>query len=321
MLLFFKFFLPVRSSQHRGVSHKIVLRCHKNTHRQKEKPQTSQKKDFNRTMDENQSEKKPTPQGSGFHPHSGRLLDATFFYVLFEPLLKFIQPVMIVIYATRWELARPLQIRVFPSWFPFVDISGIKDLPFLTIGQVLLAIPLVILILSGYYFTFVAPDVETSGKVASYAIFATFLTANKSNSLTAFFLGIPFERMIPYHNLSSLTTVVLSLFHGYVAFAYGEGDRRKLESSEDTSSGDSQQYGLMGSNPNLLKFLFDGENNTSGSLLALAMFVLVLSSIFPIFRRNFFDFWLWIHILLACCVIIFCVMHEVTSILFVALWW
>jgi hypothetical protein len=61
----------------------------------------------------------------------------------------------------------------------------------------------------GYYFIFVSPDVEKSGAMASYAIFATFLTANKTNSIAAFFFGIPFERMIPYHNLSSLATVVL----------------------------------------------------------------------------------------------------------------
>jgi NADPH oxidase len=247
------------------------------------------------------------------------MLDASFFHILLEPLLPIFQAVMAVIYSTRWELSRPLQIRVFPSWFPFIDYPGIKDLPFLTIGQILLAIPLLILILSGYYFTIVSPDVETSGTVASFAIFATFLTANKSNSITAFLLGIPFERMIPYHNLSSLTTVILSLFHGYVAFAYGEGDRRKLD-SKDSQSGDDQ-YGLTGSNPNLLKFLFDGDNNTSGALLALSMIALVLSSIFPIFRRKFFDFWLWTHILLALCVIIFCIMHEVTSIIFIALWW
>ncbi len=209
---------------------------------------------------------------------------------------------------------------MFPAWFPFVDYPGVKHLPFLTIGQILLAIPLLILILSGYYFTVVSPDVETSGTVASFAIFATFLTANKSNSITAFLLGIPFERMIPYHNLSSLTTVILSLFHGYVAFAYGEQDDRRRLDSEDSQSGDNR-YGLTGSNPNLLKYLFDDDNNTSGTLLALSMIALVLSSIFPIFRREFFDFWSWTRILLAFCVIIFCIMQEVTSIIVIALWW
>jgi hypothetical protein len=170
----------------------------------------------------------------------------------------------------------------------------------------LLAVPLLIILLAGYYFTFVSPDVEKSGAMASYAIFATFLTANKTNSIAAFFFGIPFERMIPYHNLSSLATVILSFFHGYVAFAYGEGGSSDAlglsggEGSGDNSSGSDDrrldsgdsQYGRMGSNPNFLKFLFDGENNTSGSLLVLSMMTLVLPSIFPIFLRKFFDLWL-----------------------------
>jgi predicted ferric reductase len=277
----------------------------------------------------------------GFRPYNGTSLDTPFFHILVEPLLPILKPVMAVIYAVRWQLSRPLQIRVLPSWFPFIDYPFLKTLPFLTLGQILLTLPLVALILSGYYFTFVSPDVERSGDIASYAIFATFLTANKSNSITAFFLGIPFERMIPYHNLSSLATVVLSFFHGYVAFAYGEGgassgslglasDGSTAAGSASDASGDSgdrkldsedSAYGLMGPSPDLFKFLFDGSNNTSGSLLAISMIVLVLSSIFPIFRRKFFDLWLWTHILAAICVVIFCTMHEVTSIIFIAGWW
>jgi predicted ferric reductase len=262
-----------------------------------------------------------------FKPYKGNTLDAPFFHIIMEPLLPILRPIMAMTFAIRWQLSRPLQTRVFPSLCPVIDFPVIRDLAFLTVGQVLLAVPLAIIVVGGYYFTFVAPDVENSGHYAAYAIYATFLTANKTNSVFAFLLGIPFERMIPYHNLASLITVVLSCLHGYVAYAYGEGGSGDGEDQDSGSgdrrldSGDDSQYGLMGASPNLGKFMFDGENNTTGSLLTVTMMILVLSSIFPMFRRRFFDLWLWIHIFSAICVIIFATMHEVTSILIVAGWW
>lgn len=280
------------------------------------------------TKDESQRAK---PKMKRFTPYKGTILDAPFFRIILQPLLPLLRPVMAMIFAIRWQLSRPLQTRVFPSFCPLIDVPLLRDLPFLTCGQVMLALPLAIIVVGGYYFTFVAPDVDSSGEYASYAIYATFLTANKTNSVFAFLLGIPFERMIPYHNLASLITIALSCMHGYVAFAYGgEGDDHEddHDNSEDHSgddrrldSGDDSQYGLLGANPNLGKFLFDGDNNTTGSLLAITMLILVLSSIFPLFRRRFFDLWLWTHILAAICVVIFATMHEVTSILIVAGWW
>jgi hypothetical protein len=60
--------------------------------------------------------------------------------------------------------------------------------------------------------------------MATCAIIATFLTANKANSIFNFLFGISFERMVPIHNLASLVAVALSLFHGYAAYDYGGGD-------------------------------------------------------------------------------------------------
>jgi NADPH oxidase len=169
-----------------------------------------------------------------------------------------------------------------------------------------LGIPLLAIFLAGYYLTFVQPDTKNSGNWASYAIYATFLTANKTNSITAFLFGIPFERMIIYHNLSALTAVTLAFFHAYCNFAYNS---------------DESQYGLNDPNTNLGKYLFDGSENLTGSLLTLAMIGMVTLSIFPIFRRKFFDFWLWTHILFAICVIVFAFLHTVLLILVVAFWW
>jgi predicted ferric reductase len=243
---------------------------------------------------------------TNFQRYHGTTLDTPFFHILMEPLLPFLRPVLKGIYSIRWELSRPLQIRVLPSYFPVIDFPGLKSLPYITIGQILLIIPLLAIFLAGYYLSFVQPDTTSSGKWTSYAIYATFLTASKTNSITALLLGISFERMIIYHNLSALTAVTLAFFHGYCNFAYNSGE---------------SQYGLSDPNTDLGKFLFDGNTNLMGSILTLSMIGLVTFSLFPIFRRKFFDFWLWTHVLFAFCVLIFAFLHGVHLILVVAFWW
>lgn len=252
-----------------------------------------------------------------FLPYENVSNGAPFFHIAMRPVLPMLKPISRMAHAIRWELSRSLDQRLLPRCFP---ASVFSALSFLTYGQIILALPQLALLLVGYYMTFVSPDVDGSGKVAGFALLAVFLTANKSNSVFSFFLGISFERLIIYHNMSSLVAVTLSIFHGYVPFAYGgnsdsnDEGRRRLD--------DDSQYGLNGEDPDVLKFMFDGGENTTGSLLALAMVLLVLSSFFPIFRRKFFDLWFWIHILLAISVVIFAIMHGVggVAVIFTA-WW
>ncbi len=264
------------------------------------------------------------------HPkYVGTLLDTPFLHIILKPLLPCLRPVMTAIFAIRWQLSRPLQTHLFPSFCPVIDIPIIRDLPYLTVGQVLLALPLVGIFIGGYLTSFVSPDIKDSGRFVSYAMYFTFLAANKTNSVFAFLLGIPFERMIPYHNLASLLTVTLAGIHGYVAYSYNEDgessenyDLDELSQDDDADRRLSEdEYVLYGANPNLGKFLFDGVRNTSGSLLFITTLVLISTSIFPFFRRNFFDLWLLIHILAALCIIIFATMHDVTMILVIAGWW
>lgn len=162
-----------------------------------------------------------------------------------------------------------------------------SEATFVTWGQVILALPLMGLFLAGYYMAFVSPDVEGSGKIAGYALIAVYLTANKSNSIFSYFLGISFERMIIYHNMSSVMAVVLGLLHAYVPFAYGDSDSSDSEGGESISADssadrrlDDSDYSLIGNQPNLLKWAFDGDENTSGTLLILSMILLVLLSLF-----------------------------------------
>ena len=280
-----------------------------------------------------------------FLPYRKTTLDTPLFHFIVEPILPLLRPILSCIYSIRWELSRPLQTKVFPRWMMAVTSpseSGgrgpqiLHNLSLLTYGQLLLAVPFIILLLASYYATFVSPNIDLSGSIAGFALYMVFLTQNKTNSIFTFLFGISFERMIIYHKLSSILAVVLSFLHGYVAYAYGDSasgdssagigfsvigsgggdssdDRRHL--SEDS------QYGFSGSNPNLIKFALDGGTNTSGTLLALSMTLLVVTSWFPILRRKFFDAWFWLHIALAICTIIFCMMHEVTLIIAVAFWW
>jgi predicted ferric reductase len=258
------------------------------------------------TVAENQEgDFKATPSESSkpsvFLPYENVSNCSPFFEIALKPLLPILKPISRRAHAIRWQLSRPLTTRLLPRWFPV----GFFDVSFLTYGQVLLALPLLGLFLASYYQTFVAPDAIGSGTIAGLALVMVFLTANKSNSIFTFFLGISFERLQIYHNLSALVAVTLALFHLYVNYI-DEGE---------------SQFELNGADPNLPKFMFDGTRNISGSGLLLSMIVLVLSSFFPIFRRKFFDLWFWIHILSAISVVIFALMHGIgTAVIFIA-WW
>lgn len=118
------------------------------------------------------------------------------------------------LYHIRYVLARPLQVRLLPSVVPVVRLPYLKDIPYITVGQVLLILPWLILFFAGYHKTFNSPELGGSGEIASYAIIVAFLTANKANSVIAFFFGLSFERIVPIHNLYACLSVILSVFHG-----------------------------------------------------------------------------------------------------------
>lgn len=240
-----------------------------------------------------------------FKPYVGTTLNAPIFHMILQPLLPVLQPLLTAFFKLRWMLSRPMELRVLPSWIPVVHLPGIKTLPYVTVGEILLLLPLLVLMFAGYNLSFVAPHIADSGTMSAYAIYATFLTANKANSLFAFLLGIPFERMIPYHRCASVVAVVLGIFHTYVSFVrYGQGTHSKI-----------------GKDPNLPAFLFELKVNATGSILLASLTALVVTSLFPIIRRHFFDIWLWGHVLLTIAVIIFCILHSIKAVLFVTVWW
>lgn len=171
----------------------------------------------------------------------------------------------------------------------------------ITIGELLLLLPILVLGIQGYHYSFVAPNVETSGNFASYVIFLTYATANKSNSVFSFMFGIPFERMIPFHYVASVASLVVTAFHIYTSFRF----------TDDSGF----------ANEKLLPFLVDGSTNTSGSIATLGMALLVASSALRVVRKFVYQMWLILHIAAAIAVLVGLVMHDVETTVFIAIWW
>lgn len=215
-----------------------------------------------------------------------------------------------------------LQARILPS-----ILTCLRRIPFLgsihlvSLGEAILLLPLIGLLVAGYITSFVQPDVEESGNVAFYAMAVTFALANKKNSILSIVLGISWERLVPIHYVSAVVSMVLSCFHGWVAFTGAEDGSGDEDDRRSLSSNDSP-YSLVGSNTNLWKYLWDGSTNFTGTLITFSMAALLITSMTRFFfRRFFFEFWLVLHVGLSVSVIVFSVLHEVGLMAVVAGWW
>lgn len=259
-----------------------------------------------------------------FQPYQRSTLDTPFLDMVLErlvrPVLPAISRIFAAIFRARWRLATPYQVRVIPKWVPL--IPGMTPVFFITFGQVLLALPLILLVLAGYQNSFVSHELDQSGQIAAYALLFAFITANKSSSVVSLLFGIPFERLIPYHNFSALVALVLSFFHGYVAYVHGKNNEGE---SQGVAGGrrlyQDSVYANYGPNPDFVKFCLDGGQNFSGTLTVLFLLVLYTTSFFSLLRRWFFEFWLITHVLSAVGVILFSIIHAVGTIWIVAIWW
>lgn len=179
-------------------------------------------------------------------------------------------------------------------------MPGWKSLSYLTYGELLLMTPFLFLLFAGYYYTFTSPNAYSSGTIASLGLLLVFFTANKSNSIFHFILGIPFERLIGFHKSAACVTIILSILHAYAAW---------------------ERDVARGKTPTLTNFPYQDGFNTSGSFLTLAMILLVATSLFSFFRRRAYDIWLATHIGLIAGVFIGCMAHGVAAGIIGAIWW
>ena len=248
--------------------------------------------------------------GSTFRPYDAAMTEAPMFHIVSSGLFcSCCNKIFSLLYRIRWMLSYPLRTRIIPNWIPYParnSYSGCWHRSFaafvapvfqLTVGDVLLIAPIIIWFFQGYHLSFVDPATESSGTIASYVLFYTYLSANKANSLFAFLLGIPFERMIPFHRMSSVFAVVLSIFHARVAYQASE-----------TSP--------------IFSFLKEDTYNITGTISLSLMIALVGLSFYSTILRQFaYQLWLFTHLVSAVGVMVALFLHEVDAIIYVVIWW
>jgi len=175
--------------------------------------------------------------------------------------------------------------------------------------------------------------VIASGGLATIAMWWAFGTAHKSYSLLSLF-GLSWERLVDVHYWAGLATLVLGVYHGYLAYARwglpltvhfaveNATDDHSLFDVVNTSFNATTNttrttlvpsmgtdFGRQGSSPNAWYFLWDGWVNRSGTLLTLAFVLLVGSSLLPGLRRKFYTAWYALHIVASLAVLYFGYVH------------
>ena len=233
-------------------------------------------------------------------------------------------------YAFRWMLAYPLQKRL--------PLPGMKKW---TYGEALLLLPWALLLWMAIDTTILNPDVEGSGVVAGYPLILMFLTATRTNSLFSFLLGIPFERMLFYHKVSAMASMISGVLHFYVACAVEDAGSGDSGDSGDSSSRDlillnansldndmmhrhlsgsgDTQYAAFGPDPDLIKFAITGGTNFSGSMIVLAYIGIFITS-YILVRRTAFQVFYAFHMIFAIVSLYFGFMYGVNLTIVLIFW-
>jgi predicted ferric reductase len=245
--------------------------------------------------------------------------EASLFYMIFSYMCSCcFSNVITRIYQIRWILSYPYRARIIPQWM-FTSptnknnkhSNSRKEKNFLfgfwhnttscvlytTVGEICLFVPTFLCFIEGYYATFISPSIAITGNMATYLLCLTFLSANKTNSLFAFLFGIPFERLITYHYICAILTVIVSTFHAYV-----------LSLTHDITP--------------FFKFLTNDRPSTSGTIATTFMLLTICMSFHSTFLRKFaFQLWLYCHIILAIGVLGTLFIHGAPLIISIGLWW
>lgn len=253
--------------------------------------------------------------------HNDKLLETPLFHFILDPFMRTMpslrKHVSSFFSVRTLIIGYPLQTRLpLPGFIS--DVPFVKHLTFVTVGEVLLVIPFIVMLLAGISSTFIDPDVEGSGSVAAIPTYVAFLTASKSNSAFSFFLGIPFERMLSFHILSGYISVILGCFHFYVAYAFPDADSGDGESKDRRLDSNDSIYALTAQSPDLIKFAVDGNTNLSGTISILIMSAML---IFSLPRKFIFQAFYYFHIAGAIIIIVYLLIHDVGLIAVVGSWW
>jgi predicted ferric reductase len=183
-------------------------------------------------------------------------------------------------YDLRWKMFRLLNHRI-----PLSRVVLRKVNVFLTFGDLLSMSPLLAALAVSIFYSFICPSVSVSGHAACIPLIFAFITAMRNSPLTLL-IGIPFERALWYHKWSARVAYVNGLFHTYACFVY------PVASNEE--DGILPKTSLIGSEPNLWKFLFANQVNCGGSFLIIFMSLMMVTA-FRCVRRRFFEAFQYFH--------------------------
>jgi predicted ferric reductase len=231
----------------------------------------------------------------------------------------------------------------------------------ITLGHVILLSPLVLFTTACLYTTFMDLSTSLSGLWAYYALIYVFVLSFKKATLFQWLVGLSWEQLVPIHHAAAIVAVLLAACHGYVAYtghdyspcrdpllsdAYVANNTifqelpicQTVGEKHDTNSANSTmhrnlgayrlldnprfRYSMIGPEPSLWTFLWDGSRNSSGTWMFVWMLVAVGTSMFRgILRKPCFELWLVLHISAAGAVIAYSDKHRVQLFTFVLVWW
>jgi len=271
------------------------------------------------------------------------------FHFLLDPVLHLVPSSVLrntVQVATVWQRCMKYQpFRKLPVW------------KYVTVAHVVLSIPLIWWFVHATEIAFLRPTVhhgfKNTGKMASYAILAAFLTASKSNSLVSLVTGLSFERLVNFHLASALCGLWIALCHSIQIGYYHKGEKADHHHDEHEEHGDHDHddhdhddhdhddhdhdhehhlyhrilhhdsiHAYLGPDPNLSKYFFDGGMNRSGFIVLASLAVVIVTSIFhPIMRKCVFEIWLIYHVTCVLLILIAGMVHGADVFWFAIFWW
>jgi len=211
----------------------------------------------------------------------------------------------------------------------------LQDLQFITFGQILLTIPLIVCLVGGLITIFVSPNTTQSGNYAFYCLMLTYLFANKSTSIFSLVFGLSWTQLVVHHHLSTIFALLITVGHAYVAFT-GQDYIQPKECYEEEEGGGvalrrqlycleynpKYRFSQIGPKPDLWAFLWDGGRNTSGSYMTVCLLALIGLSSIRWFRKHAYDLWLVLHICFAGALLAYADKHRIGMLVFVIiLWW
>lgn len=278
---------------------------------------------------------------------SSLLLVSPFFYFILDPMSRMLPSKLVT--AT---------ITTAMAWRRFLGNRPLKQcsrsvLHDITVAHLLLCLPLVWWFVHATDVALLKPTshhaLKHTGQMASYTMMAAFVTSSKSHSFVSLMTGLSFERLIPVHMASALLTVWMALLHSIQIAYYNKGEKSEHHEDHDGDHDDQDDHddhddhdhddhddhdghrilhhhasihAYLGSEPNLWKFLVDGEMNRTGLAVLTSLLLMVLTSVFHKPMRKFwFEGWLVSHIAGAITILVAGILHGADIFPFAVGWW